>query len=76
MLAASVLALLTFAGQAAAAEGMGGFNLPFCGLSTDGVEKGTDGLWNACTTTSLISIAGVIAVVALAVDNNDHSKSA
>ena len=31
---------------------------------------------DSCTITSLVAVAGVIAVIALAVSNNDNSKSA
>lgn len=83
-LAASVVCLLAFAGQAMASDGGGGFSLPFCGPSAVPSDRApaheaarrAAGSMDSCTITSLVAVAGVIAVVALAVSNNDNSKSA
>lgn len=80
-LAASVVCLLAFAGQAMASDGGGGFSLPFCapvGVPSDRAPApdahafGVD----ACTIASLAAVAGLITVIALTVSNSDNSKSA
>jgi len=74
---ASAVALLGFGGQAVAAEGFDGFSLPFCGAPPAHGGKAADvAFLNSCTIGSLVFVAAAITAIAVAVDNNDHSKSA
>ena len=81
LLTTMAVALLGFGGQALAGDGLG-FSLPFCApsapsqLSAQGQASKDGSLWNNCTAISLAVIGGVIVAVALAIDNNDHSRSA